>query len=221
MRTLLVGDVHGCARALDGLVAHAHPDHVVLLGDLFTKGPDPRGVWERIHSWKADCILGNHDFRVVQAWDGPEESKAYRARLALPDAARDWIAALPLTWRAPGVVAIHAGVNPHGGADATDPVTAIIVRRWPDDLDRTNPFWWQLWKGPDRVVYGHDAMRGLQVRAHSIGLDTGCCYGHALSGWLMETDEVFQVDPEGRPLVPPQRFWAEFSEPSPTGAPAT
>ncbi|MBM4390860.1 MAG: serine/threonine protein phosphatase [Deltaproteobacteria bacterium] len=214
-RTLLVGDVHGCAAALDGLVAHAKPDKIVLLGDLFTKGPDPRGVWERIQSWKPECILGNHDFKVVAIWDGPSTSKAYAARAALPDEARDWIASLPLFWRAPGVIAVHAGLHPHEGMAGTDPAMAIILRRWPHDHDRANPFWWQLWPGPERVVYGHDAMRGLQVRPRSIGLDTGCCYGQALSGWVMEADEVYQVDPRGTPIVPPRRFWADFAEPGP------
>ncbi len=52
-RTLFVGDVHGCADELDKLLRKARPTRVVLLGDLFTKGPDPRGVWSLIREWDA------------------------------------------------------------------------------------------------------------------------------------------------------------------------
>jgi hypothetical protein len=68
-----------------------------------------------------------------------------------------------------------------------------IRRRWPDDLDHANPFWFKLWKGPERVVYGHDAVRGLQVHPVSVGLDSGCVYGNPLSGFLLEEERVFQV----------------------------
>jgi hypothetical protein len=39
------------------------------------------------------------------------------------------------------------------------------------------------------VLFGHDAVGGLQLQPHATGLDTGCCYGRELSGI------VFHVDP--------------------------
>lgn len=215
-RTLFVGDVHGCAIALEGLVSAAKPDRIVLLGDLFTKGPDPLGVWERIVDWKPDCILGNHDEKLLAIWDVPGGSRAHATRRQLPEAARDYMAALPLFWHGThanrAIVAVHAGLHPQLGEAGTPPGMAILLRRWPDDLDLTHPFWWQLWKGPERVMYGHDAMRGLQVHPDSVGLDTGCCYGGALSGFLLEEDRVIQVDTSGCIIEPPR----SFHEPEPS-----
>ena len=209
-RTLFVGDIHGCAAALEGLVKAARPDRIVLLGDLFTKGPDPRGVWERIVAWKPDCILGNHDAKLLAVWDGPPGSRAHGTRLQLPDEVGDYLGALPLFWHGKhagrDIVAVHAGLNPEAGVIGTSPGMAILLRRWPDDANPANPFWWQLWKGPERVIYGHDAIRGLQVHADSIGLDTGCCYGNALSGFILEEDQVIQVDTAGCIIAPPRLF---------------
>ena len=216
-RTLFVGDVHGCARALDALVTRAKPDRLILLGDLFTKGPDPQGVWARVADWRPECVMGNHDARMLRMWGLAMESKAAATAARLPEAARVWLEARPSTisgehdgrpW-----IAVHGGLHPTAGIFGTDPVMGYLLRRWPDDTSLAQSFWWQLYRRRERVFYGHDAMRGLQVRPHTVGLDTGCCYGHALSGYLLEEEQVVQVRPDGAPIDPPQRFWTDYSEP--------
>src|SRR2546421_216194 len=68
MRTLAIGDIHGCLRALDGLLGmlRVQPaDTLVVLGDYADRGPDSRGVIERMLSLQEQCRLvclrGNHD----------------------------------------------------------------------------------------------------------------------------------------------------------------
>jgi len=53
--------------------------------------------------------------------------------------------------------------------------------------------WASLWRGPERAVFGHDALRGLQRFPHALGLDTGCVYGGQLSALLLPEDVVIQV----------------------------
>lgn len=64
----VVGDVHGCSRELEALLGKAKAKmadfQLVLVGDLFTKGPDPVGVFQIIQDWKAICIKGNHDWAL-------------------------------------------------------------------------------------------------------------------------------------------------------------
>jgi bis(5'-nucleosyl)-tetraphosphatase (symmetrical) len=64
----IVGDVHGCAKELSELIKKAKEKisrfQLVLVGDLFTKGPDPVGVFELIHEHDAICIKGNHDWAL-------------------------------------------------------------------------------------------------------------------------------------------------------------
>lgn len=56
--------------------------------------------------------------------------------------------------------------------------------------------WATVWTGPDRVIFGHDARRGLQLHKHAIGLDTGACYGKQLSGIIigLPQEKLVQVD---------------------------
>ena len=85
------------------------------------------------------------------------------------------------------------------------------MRRWPNDADLQNPFWWQLWSRPEHVFYGHDAFRGLQAHPRTTGLDTGCCYGNALTAYLLEERKLFQVRPDGTPIHPIELFWMDGS----------
>lgn len=188
-----MGDVHGCATELAALVgrasrvAGAPVSRLVLVGDVFTKGPDPLGTWRVVQAHGAEAVLGNHDARMLAA---PRKF----ASMGLPEAAWRWLEGLPLFLDVGGWTVVHAGLDPEGGRAATRRATALVVRRWPDDTDASHPFWWQGWSRDERVVYGHDAARGLQDhRPHTLGLDTGCVYGGALTGYLVEADRLVRV----------------------------
>lgn len=187
MRTLFIGDVHGCSSELADLIDTSNPTRIILLGDLFTKGPDPAGVWDIITQTGAESVLGNHDAFVLKRW------RLRGQRLAPPDAI-DWLATLPLTLAGPGWLAVHAGLPPSGNLRALTPDIATTVRRWPDDSDPSQPFWWETYTGPGLVIYGHDARRQLvDQRPLTLGLDTGCVYGKSLTGYLLEADQILSV----------------------------
>ncbi len=214
LRTLVVGDVHGCAEELEALVRRARAQRVVLVGDLFTKGPDPEGVWWLIRENRWTSTLGNHDVRLIDAMEGtrPNDTHAH-AILASLDAFdgswRGWLRSLPLFLDVDGYTVVHAGVHPSGSLALTTRANAINLRRWPDDRDLENPFWWQLYFGERRVIFGHDAVRGLtKVEREGVlslvGLDTGCCYGRELTGFIPSTGE-FYAEPARKVWCPPGR----------------
>ena len=212
-RTLIVGDLHGCAAELQTLLEQARPERLLLVGDLFTKGPDPVGCWELIEAHGGRSVLGNHDHRMLQVWQqalaGGGRSPAHAAARALQGqpAAGSWLSSLPLFLARPGWLVVHAGLHPSRGPAGTTRDQALCMRRWPDDRSEIHPFWWELWPsqaGASRTgltIYGHDAVRGLQDhRPASLGLDTGCVYGGRLTGYLLEEDRLFSV--------PAQRVWS-------------
>jgi predicted phosphodiesterase len=63
-RTIIVGDVHGCADELRLLLrkcGYSKGDRVVLAGDLVAKGPDSQGVVQFARENGVLAVLGNHD----------------------------------------------------------------------------------------------------------------------------------------------------------------
>lgn len=200
---LVVGDVHGCAAELAALwEAAGRPAEVVLVGDLFTKGPDPRGVYDlvRDHAWRS--VLGNHDHRLLRFLDGKERDPDARRVVKALDAGgkewRRWLPTLPLFEQAGPFTVVHAGLHPSGSLKKTTRKMALTMRRWPEEKSWC-PFWWRIYQGDRKAIFGHDARRGL-VRVERngepilVGLDTGCVYGGQLSGYLVEADDVVQVD---------------------------
>jgi serine/threonine protein phosphatase 1 len=67
-RTIAIGDIHGCARALEVLLEVVAPDKsdtVIPLGDVVDRGPDSRKVVEKLLELRSHCqlkpVLGNHE----------------------------------------------------------------------------------------------------------------------------------------------------------------
>jgi serine/threonine protein phosphatase 1 len=77
MRVLAIGDIHGCLRALDTLLALVQPlpdDQIITLGDYVDRGPDSCGVLDRLialhRGGRLVALRGNHDVMMTQARQG-------------------------------------------------------------------------------------------------------------------------------------------------------
>ena len=75
MRTIIIGDVHGCDKALNALIKKAAPagdDRLILLGDLFDRGPASRDVFQTVRKLEARfadrfaLLRGNHEDYLLQ-----------------------------------------------------------------------------------------------------------------------------------------------------------
>ena len=208
-RTLIVGDVHGCLEELEDLLEESgweEDDQLVLVGDLVAKGPDSLGVIRLMREMRARAVRGNHDQHCLKWWDakcaGDElpELKPAHQRVADELEAEDWrwLAALPLWIELPehDALVVHAGLLPDLPLEEQDPYDLMNMRSILDDGTPSRSYeegtpWAAVWPGPRLVVFGHDAVRGLQNRPHSVGLDTGCVYGGWLTGlWVPRRDLV-------------------------------
>lgn len=73
-RTIAIGDIHGCSRALAGLIEAIEPrpeDRLIPLGDYIDGGPDSRGVIDQLIALTQRCqlipLLGNHEEMLREA----------------------------------------------------------------------------------------------------------------------------------------------------------
>src|SRR5262249_10577660 len=118
----------------------------------------------------------------------------------------DWMRALPL-YREFGrdqgnFILVHAGVAP--GKRPFQCTRAELTRI--REIDGVA--WFEHWKGPETIIYGHWAMMGKVDRPLTIGLDTGCVYGRSLTGiWWPRGEWV---------SVPAKRVWFDIDAHRPT-----
>lgn len=204
MRTLIVGDVHGCREELELLLAEcrfdASHDQLVMVGDLVAKGPDSAGVVRLLRSLGARAVMGNHDAALLAQRDEPMTD--YYRRLVGEFGAPEWewLEALPYYLELPeyDALVVHAGFRPKVPLEAQKSEHMITMRSIRRDgsvtkkLEEGEP-WAGLWPGPRHVYFGHDAVRGLQRYPFATGLDTACVYGGKLTGVLLPERELVSV----------------------------
>ena len=132
MRTIIIADVHGCDKDLRSLLDKVRPtaeDTVVMLGDLFDRGPDSYEVFQTVQELAAGLgerfvlLRGNHEdylltpkLTLVQrmVWErvGRSETvKSFRANGAKMEDAIPWLEErCQLFWRGEGIQCVHAGL---------------------------------------------------------------------------------------------------------------
>ncbi|MEJ6570085.1 MAG: metallophosphoesterase family protein, partial [Akkermansiaceae bacterium] len=71
---LTIGDIHGCLTSLEtmfDLVQPSEEDLVVTLGDYVDRGPDSKGVIDRLLELKKTHrfihLMGNHEIQMIRA----------------------------------------------------------------------------------------------------------------------------------------------------------
>jgi serine/threonine protein phosphatase 1 len=184
----VVGDVHGCADALDRLCSVldvSEDDLVVFVGDLIRKGPDSSQVVERVRTAEnMFSIRGNNEEKVLRGEKTVE---------SLDDGDIEWLRSLPVA------ISWDGGLVVHGGVDPRRPLAEHTI----DDLQTTRslapeggydgPFWHERYEGPPRVFFGHTVLEEPLVTDWAIGLDTGCVYGGTLSAYDLRHERIHDV----------------------------
>lgn len=214
-RTIIVGDVHGCAQELEDLLdacGYEPADRLIFAGDLVARGPDSHRVVKLARKLGAQAVLGNHDAHVLKHHRGEQVGPHHvEVAAALTKKDFEYLAALPLWLDVPrhGVRVVHAGLVPKVPIEDQRPEDLLNLRSLDVEgrprrrADEGVP-WASQWTGPELVVFGHDAMRGLQEYPRALGLDTGCVYGKRLTAVLFP----------GRVLVsvPARQQWCKVDE---------
>jgi serine/threonine protein phosphatase 1 len=220
-RTIAIGDVHGCLAALDALLAAIDlrpEDTLVTLGDYVDRGPDSRGVVERLLQLAKRCRLiplsGNHESMMAEAlanqpgglrrWlvnGGADTLRSYGWTRGGPRrAVADWIPpphqAFVTGCRLFHETATHLFV--HAGYEPDLPLVQqpeLILRWRVTDARRAVPHC----SGKVAVV-GHTPQASGEVLdlGFLLCLDTNCVRGGWLTARDVVTGETWQADGTGR-----------------------
>lgn len=223
-RTVVVGDVHGCAAELEALLSEIDfgtGDRLVLVGDVLARGPDSIGALDIVRRTGALLVRGNHEERLLMSrkqedhplgWaDGrPARDPKPLGRLHADVAARlrpvDWslLETSPLYVDLPdhGVRVVHAGVVPGVPIERQERSTLLTIRTLGsrgEALEKRGPvLWGSRYKGAPHILFGHHARAEVQLHPWATGLDTGCVYGGSLTAMVLAEGEPVPMDVSAR-----------------------
>jgi len=200
MKTLVVGDIHGCFEELKELLDLARlgpDDRLIALGDVAGRGPESAQVltflMERANT---SCIMGNHEWKHVQGYRGLTRRIVRRqCGEELYARALTWMRGLPLFWELPEALIIHWGLEPGLAVEHQDPAVLLGLPEGEQRLTALlgSPDWYRAYEGERKVVYGHHSWAAGVRRNLTYGIDTGCVYGSALTGLLLPEFELLSV----------------------------
>ena len=213
-RTIAIGDIHGCSAALDAVIAAIGPredDTIVTLGDYIDRGPDSRGVLDRLIDLGRRCrlvpVLGNHDQMLLDVRSGRHPIhwlldigglatlKSYGPDLDLSRIPAEHFAFLescPDFHETPTHIFVHANYDP----DLPMAAQPVGMLRWESLRDMT--------PGPHgsgkTVIVGHSSQKKGKILdlGHLVCIDTFCFGGGWLTALDVGTGDTWQADREGR-----------------------
>lgn len=210
MRTLAIGDIHGCLTALETLlqvIELAPEDRLIFLGDYVDRGPDSRGVIEKLiqlsQAPQHIFLRGNHDqmmllarfdkkeFRYWQAIGGYETLESYNACTLddVPHQHFDWLETTRYFFQTDTHIFVHGSIGleaPHKNSERT----LLWQRVYGIEEHPSGKF----------VICGHTAQcdgRPLDL-GHAVCIDT-CCYGGQwLTAMDVDSEQIFQANQQGK-----------------------
>lgn len=187
----VVGDVHGCQRELELLLAKLEvgtEDLIVFVGDLIRKGPDNHGVVTLVReSPNMISVRGNNEEKVI------------RGEKNVPDLTKEdlmWLASLPVAISWSGYLVVHAGVDPRKPLAGQTIDDLLSIRSLTPSGDYNPPFWFNQYDGAERIVFGHTVLENPLTCPSVIGLDTGCVYGGTLTAYDCTRGRLISVEAE-------------------------
>lgn len=194
MGLIAIGDIHGCARTLDVLLERLDigpDDHLVFVGDYIDRGPDSRGVIDRLidlqKSVSCTFLRGNHEALFLGYLDqGEFDIWSYNGGTAtldsyavpgegfvIPEEHITFIRETKLFYETDDFVIVHAGLRPDQTVAENLAEGDEMVFLWErghlrfDDADLP---WEKV------VVCGHTPVPEPTDQPHLINIDTGCVY---------------------------------------------
>jgi len=210
-RILAIGDVHGSCTALRTLLSALQleaDDTVIMLGDLVNRGPDSKGVIDRLIALKDECrlitVMGNHDeiflHSLEQAFVNPEKISSgtgptllsYGGSIDLvPDSHYAFLRQMVTYWETDSHIFVHASVDPE--LPLSEHASPLL--RW-SRYSTDQP----LHCSGKVVVCGHTQQRtGYPgMSDHVICIDTAAYKGLWLTSLDVTTETVLQASEQGK-----------------------
>ena len=212
----------------DHVVSHPEGRRLVFVGDLVDRGPDSpnvlRLVMTSVKAGSAICVPGNHDMKFLRWLNGKNVQLTHGLAETVAQLEADPIDRRDLTefldklvshyvFDDGKLVVAHAGLKEEMHGRGSGKIREFCLYGettgerdeygLPERLD-----WARDYRGKALVVYGHTPFAAPRWLNHTVNIDTGCCFGGALTALRYPELETISVPAlrtyaeSVRPLLP-------------------
>lgn len=208
----VIADIHGCCRALRGLLDTINPDEkldtLVFLGDYINRGEDSKGVIDLLLELKKRfqrfvALRGNHEEILLNYLRGGSKDfflkiggvqtlESYGMTPPWPDSLDGMLPSAHVVffndllpyWETDSHIFVHAGLQP--GVHISQQSSDWLFWAREEFIHLKNPF-------PKKIIYGHTPFKQPKVGTGTIGIDTGVVYGGKLTCLILPEGRFVQV----------------------------
>ena len=184
-RYIAITDIHGELEKLESLLSKidTRPDDIfVFLGDYIDRGPDSKGVVERVIAQsefnKCIYLIGSHEYALLHAkqdeyynylfWNygGPATVKSYGGRFEnILETHGDFYKNLKFYHLTDDYLFVHAGINPRYSLEEQDETDLVYIR---------SAFYNSKHNLKQKVIFGHTEFDSPLIQDDKICIDLGC-----------------------------------------------
>ena len=181
----MITDIHGELGKLENVLSkiETRPDDIfVFLGDYIDRGPDSKGVVEKVieisQQFKTITLIGSHEYALLHAntdeyynylfWNygGPATVRSYGGRFENILAEHgDFYRSLKFYYLTEKYLFVHAGIDPRFSLEEQCETDLVYIR---------SAFYRNKHNLPQKIIFGHTEFDAPLVQDDKICIDLGC-----------------------------------------------
>jgi len=222
-KTWVIGDLHSCLEEFNellDLIDYKSSDvRIILVGDLYDRGPFHTETVRRCKELNLECVSGNHEQKFLKWLKNKGSRSDVYSKLSHYDQFSDddinYMMQMPLYIKIPelNTVVVHAGVR-QGVSLENQSVDDLCYTRFLDDKNNflslrkikkigsleaaKGHFWTDHGPWDYNIIYGHQVWDEPRIDVFengtkAIGIDCGAVFGGKLVSYCIETGEFISV----------------------------
>ena len=184
-RYIAITDIHGELSKLESLLSKIETrddDVFVFMGDYIDRGPDSKGVIDRViaqgQTHRCIYLIGSHEYAYLHArkkdsyydylfWNygGPATVKSYGSFESIYKIHGEFLENLKFYYLTEDYLFVHAGINPKYALEDQDETDFVYIR---------SAFYNHPHNLPQKIIFGHTEFKEPQVQKDKICIDLGC-----------------------------------------------